>query len=260
MPTLNFQDLSLFYKQAGSGIPILLIHGTLPDADIWGTTFDQLAQEHRVIAYDRRGYSRSVHQPEMDYLRHAEDAAEILRALVQEPAIVLGWSWGGIVALELAAAHPELVKRLVMVEPALHLKKHLTFNLFQTVFAVQLQRRITSEEKAAETFLRWALHSTNGESVYDRLNEQAHQVVQANAHAILKEIDAGTGEALLASRISSIACPVDIVLGECTQPELFQAANRLHEILPQSTMQSIKGASHAVHLTHSEALVDLIST
>src|SRR5207253_1414489 len=137
----------------------------------------------------------------------------------------------GIVALELAAAHPELVNHLILIEPVLHLKKHLTFNLFRAIFAVQLQRRMASETKAAETFLRWALRPTSGASRYEQLNEHSRQVVQTNAHAILKEIDAGTGERLLASRISSITCPVQIVWGEDTQPDFINAAQRLQKIL-----------------------------
>src|SRR4051812_23972281 len=106
MPSLALPHLDLYYATAGSGTPLLLIHGTQPDADVWGPAFAAFAHEHRVIAYDRRGFSRSTHAPEPDYRVHAADAAALLEHLDASPATVLGWSWGGLVALELAAQRP----------------------------------------------------------------------------------------------------------------------------------------------------------
>lgn len=59
MPEIQLPAIRLHYEEHGSGTPILLIHGTGTDADIWGSAPDELASIGRVIAYDRRGCTRS---------------------------------------------------------------------------------------------------------------------------------------------------------------------------------------------------------
>jgi pimeloyl-ACP methyl ester carboxylesterase len=61
-----------------------------------------LATRHRVVAYDRRSFGESVHPPVSIASPHVEGAAAILDALDAGAAIVLGWSRGGVLALELA--------------------------------------------------------------------------------------------------------------------------------------------------------------
>jgi pimeloyl-ACP methyl ester carboxylesterase len=53
----------LFYRAAGEGPPLLLIHGVGPDSRGWSPTFEKLAEDHRVVAYDRRGYGSSSPSP-----------------------------------------------------------------------------------------------------------------------------------------------------------------------------------------------------
>ena len=81
---------------------------------------------HRVIAYDRRGFARSSAAPRGVLADQARDAAELLEALGASPATVVGWSAGGVIALDLAASYPERVASLVLAEPAVHLFTHPT--------------------------------------------------------------------------------------------------------------------------------------
>ena len=258
MPTLALPDLELYYAQAGDGPPLVLIHGTQPDADVWGPTFSALAQQHRVIAYDRRGFSRSAHAPATDYRTHAADAAALIERLGAAPAAVLGWSWGGIVALELAAQRPELVANLVLVEPALHLKKHPTPGVLWAVLRTQLARRLRGDVAAAETFLNWACRRTSGGSAVQDYPDALRQAIRCNAAAIVAEVDAGTGEALTEARIAAIACPVTVVVGELSDPALRRAAERVARLLPQAHVARVPRAGHAVHFDQPEAFVQVV--
>ena len=65
--------MGTLYDELGSGRPLVLVHGTGADAATWGRTVTDLAQAYRVIAYDRRGYGRSTHDPVRDYRVHAGD-------------------------------------------------------------------------------------------------------------------------------------------------------------------------------------------
>src|SRR5512140_2896875 len=162
MPNVAVDGVHLHYEARGTGTPLLLIHGAAGFADIWGPCVNDLARHHRVISYDRRGYAESRHPPVADYHRHGEDAAELLGQLQAVPAAVVGWSGGGLTALDLVIHHPDLVRTLVLIEPPLHAKRHMTFQMFRAFAAVQMLRRFRTERDAAARFLRWATSYTTG--------------------------------------------------------------------------------------------------
>src|SRR3954471_13924008 len=110
---------SLRYRQTGTGAPaVLLIHGTA--AALWGDLPARLAARHRVVDYDRRGYDGSSGPAPSSLAAHTDDAAAPLARLDLAPAVVVGWSVGGIIALDLAVRYPARVAGLVLLEPPLH--------------------------------------------------------------------------------------------------------------------------------------------
>ena len=109
----------LHHEEHGHGAPILCVHGGGSSALLWEDALPALARLGRVIAYDRRGCSRSE-RPE-PYTRttvaeQADDAAALLAALGAGPALVIGRSYGGAVALDLALRHPARVRALALLE------------------------------------------------------------------------------------------------------------------------------------------------
>ena len=113
-------DGKIFCRAKGKGNPLLLIHGAGVDCDFFADTAEYLSENHRVITYDRRGYSRSGGSFSADFFeQQAEDAAAVLKEFSGgEKAAVIGCSAGGAVALWLARLHPELVRELVLHEPS----------------------------------------------------------------------------------------------------------------------------------------------
>lgn len=111
----------LYVNVAGVGEPLLMIHGIIGDSTFFDGCVAYLSKNYQTVVYDRRGYGLSNQEKYEDFSVHtqAEDAAQILRDTCQEPAWVLGNSAGGLIALELAISHPELVRGLVLMEPSL---------------------------------------------------------------------------------------------------------------------------------------------
>ena len=111
----------LYHEEHGRGAAILCIHGTSSSALVWGDAVAELARLGRVIAYDRRGCTRSQ-RPEpyerTTVAEHADDAAALLDALAGAPAVVIGRSYGGEVATDLALRYPDRVRALVLLEGA----------------------------------------------------------------------------------------------------------------------------------------------
>ena len=108
MPELQVNGVQLYYEAHGQGAPILCVHGTRGSALMRGAAVPELAQLGRVIVYDRRGCTRSqrpVAYDKTSVAEHADDAAALLDALGAAPAAVVGRSYGGGVAIDLAHGH-----------------------------------------------------------------------------------------------------------------------------------------------------------
>ena len=111
--------ISIHYYTGGEGEPLLLLHGLAGASGNWVELLPELLQRHRVIAVDLPGHAGSAKAPRgtsMDDF--AAVAAGVLEAEVERPALVAGHSFGGLVALRLARARPELVCGLLLVSPA----------------------------------------------------------------------------------------------------------------------------------------------
>jgi pimeloyl-ACP methyl ester carboxylesterase len=109
----------LFYKARGIGPVLLILQGGAGDADGSDALAEVLADRYTVIAYDRRGLSRSsIDDPAQPpgIGTHSDDASRLLAALTSEPAFVFGSSLGGLIGLDLITEHPEQVRLLVAHE------------------------------------------------------------------------------------------------------------------------------------------------
>ena len=105
------------YVDRGTGPAVVLLHGFAASLDTWGAVGDALAQEHRVLALDLKGFGYSS-RPAGDYSPAAQ-AALVLALLDSrgvERADVVGHSWGSSVALALALAAPERIGRIALYD------------------------------------------------------------------------------------------------------------------------------------------------
>lgn len=253
MPTIDVGGASLYYRETGHGSPLLLIHGAGAHADLFSGAVQSLAQQHRVIAYDRRGHSRSGAQPAAikGYLaRQVDDAAELLRRLDAAPATVVGWSMGGLIGLYLALEHPGLVERLVVCEAPLYASKHPPLSTLWPMLKAQLLSAMGRKRAAAAVFLRTLLVQPNGSNSYNELDAGIREGVLVNAATLLHELKTGTGEELTPERIRRLHCPITAILGSDSPAVFADATQRLLDLLPQMRVRRIDGAGHISVLTH----------
>jgi hypothetical protein len=109
----------IYYECRGQGQPLLMIPGGYGDAGVYSFVADILADEFKVISYDRRGQSRSTrHDPQnFEVGQQSRDAVAVLHAAGEKSAIVLGSSGGALFALEMAKSQPQAVKAVIAHEP-----------------------------------------------------------------------------------------------------------------------------------------------
>lgn len=108
---------TLAAESAGEGAPVVLLHAGVADRRMWRTEIDALAAAgYRAVAYDRRGFGETLHADES--WSHVGDLVAVLdRVAPDGPAILVGCSQGGRIAIDAALAHPGRVRALVLVAP-----------------------------------------------------------------------------------------------------------------------------------------------
>lgn len=103
---------ALYFEQTGAGPDMVLIHGWGLHGGIFNGLVDLLAEDYRVTTVDLPGHGRS---PATHHQFNLDKTADALVKLIGKPAVWLGWSLGGLVAMNLASRHAQMVKALVLV-------------------------------------------------------------------------------------------------------------------------------------------------
>ncbi|WP_027233269.1 alpha/beta hydrolase [Phyllobacterium sp. UNC302MFCol5.2] len=105
--------IEMYYAVYGKGPPVLLIHGGLGYADIWGAQVADLSKDHMVIVAESRGHGRSTRTADpYSYDLMASDYVALLDYLKVDKAAIVGWSDGGIIGIDIAMKHPEKLTKV----------------------------------------------------------------------------------------------------------------------------------------------------
>jgi pimeloyl-ACP methyl ester carboxylesterase len=115
--TLDMDGHNIHYLKAGSGPPVVLLHGGTSDSQDWTDTIDALSHSYTLYAPDMIGYGLSASEQDSYYLA---DFAKFTQGFINKlglarPALV-GHSLGGRVCLEVAFRHPELIQSIVLID------------------------------------------------------------------------------------------------------------------------------------------------
>lgn len=112
----DVNGIKLYYEIHGKGKPLILLHGGLGAIEMFGPNLPALAKGRKVIAVDLQGHGRTadIDRPLSHHLI-ADDVAALIKYLGFEQCDIMGWSFGGGIALQTAIRHPEVVDRLIVV-------------------------------------------------------------------------------------------------------------------------------------------------
>jgi pimeloyl-ACP methyl ester carboxylesterase len=173
----------LYYEEHGSGAPILCIHGGGSSALMWTDAVEELARLGRVIAYDRRGCTRSE-RPEpyerTSVAEQADDAATLLDALAAAPVVVIGRSYGGAVAIDLALRYPDRVRALVLLEgDALGLSP----TALEWTKAIDDRLRAVAVQDGVDAVYEALIGEVLGEGAWDSFPDEVRRILTQNGPA-----------------------------------------------------------------------------
>jgi pimeloyl-ACP methyl ester carboxylesterase len=265
---ITVRGVRLHYVEQGTGTPLILLHGNgsmIQDFKSSGL-IDLAAKKYRVIAFDRPGFGRSdrprstVWTPEAQ----ADLIAAALEQMAVRRAIVLGHSWGTLVALSLALRNQQEVEALVVVSgyyyanaradvlilsaPAIPLigdvLSHTLSPLLGRLMWPLILRKIFGPSRVPEKFKAFP-------------EEMAVRPSQIRASAADAALMIPSARAL-EKQYGLLQMPVTIVAGADDQLIDPEQAAHLHRDIPHSTLRHVSRTGHMVHQTATEDIMSAI--
>jgi esterase len=228
MPEQVVNGVRLSHEEHGWGAPIVLIHGCGGSALGFTNAIEKLSELGRVIAYDRRGCARSERPKSYERTsaaEHADDAAALLDALAATPAIVIGRSYGGTVASDLALRYPDRVRALVMLEP--DAPRELAPAAAEWVDALGDRLRQVGAQAGVHAVGKALITEVAGESAWRSFPDELRRVVTDNGPAILAELEGEWWLEADAAELATIAQPALLVAAaETHRPSSMSRSKR----------------------------------
>ena len=265
MPLVRVNDVNLYYEITGRAEErIVLVHGSWVDHTNWDLVVPALSESFRVLTYDRRGHSQS--EPSTGEGTLDQDIAD-LGALIEQldfaPALVVGNSFGSIVALGLAMRRPELVRSLSVREPPI-MGLVAGDPTYQPVLE-EVNRRVGAvleliqkgdAARAAERFVETVAVGPGG---WAQVPPEQQQTFIENASTFLDESRDPAWLGIDLEALSRFTEPVLLTQGDQSPPIFPAIVSKVESALPHAKVHRFLGASHLPHLSHPQEFVKTVS-
>ena len=233
------------FRRAGSGSPLLFLHGAVSDSRVWRSQLESFADAFDAIAWDAPGCGGSADAP-LDFTMadYADCLAHFVDALEIERLDVVGHSWGSTLALQLCLDRPAMVRSVVLVGgyagwagslPPSEVESRLTFAL-----------EVADRGPAA-----FDPHSMRG-LFSDAMSAQA----EAELVDVMRQIRADATRTMaralaacdLRAELGQIAAPTLVLAGEVDERSPLPVARELHRMIAGSTLTVLPGLGHECSL------------
>jgi pimeloyl-ACP methyl ester carboxylesterase len=246
MEHAKVNGVELAYEVMGSGAPVLLIHGAhLADA-LRPLVAEPALQRYRRIRYHRRGLGGSTRPVEAEptsVAEQAEGAVGLLDHLGVDRAHVVGHSFGGAIALELAARRPTRVASLALLEP-MPLATPADAALAQALAPLVERYDAGNAEGAVHGFLALVGDRNWRATIEQSVPGGIAQAVKDAATFFETEVPGAATWTFGPEQAAAIACPVLSVLGSRSGPLFVEGRQSLHAWFRACQDADIDGATH----------------
>jgi len=252
------------YREAGFGSPVMLLHSTASNGGQWKSLTNALKGHYRVVSPDLPGYGGSVEIGGQEGLRG--DAAPVIDLIeeVGAPVDLVGHSYGGAVALKIAADRPELVRSLCLIEPvAFHLLRNAGGQdraLYEQVLSLEAAVRGGAAIGVPGSGMARFIDFWNGEGAWTRLEPDFRAQLCRQADRVLANFASIAREPASFAPLRAIECPTLIVRGERSPAPARRIAELLACAIPGGVLAEIPGAGHMAPLTHPEWVDPLVAS
>jgi pimeloyl-ACP methyl ester carboxylesterase len=246
--------VEIAYERAGTGPPLVFVHGAACDSRVWGPQLAALSDRFTVIAWDEPGAGRSSAVPaDFRLADYAGCLAAMIEAVGLGPAHVAGLSWGGTVALELYRLHPELVATLVLADTYAGWKGSLPESEVHARLK-GLRDMLAAGEETFDPTLP-GLFAGDAPAEYVPLLEAMAADVRPQSMRTALLVMAETDQREL---LPKVAVPTLLIWGEFDGRSPLSVARQFEEAIPGAKLVVIPGAGHVSNLEQPDAFNDAI--
>lgn len=241
MDQVEIRGLRVAFEQAGSGPPLVLLHGGLSDGREWRRQIEGLADAFTVVAWDAPGCGRSSDPPESFRMPdYADCLASFIDALGLGRPHVLGSSWGSTLALELYRRWPGLPRTLLLASAY----AGWAGSLPASVVAERLAGLLHELEQPPEQLVRGFMPSLLTEHAPSEMIEELAGIMSAFHPAGCRPMLHAMAEADLRDVLPRIDVPILLLHGNNDVRSPLQVAKELNVQIPRSTLVVIPDAAH----------------
>ncbi|MDB5414076.1 MAG: uncharacterized protein JWR10_2411 [Rubritepida sp.] len=253
MPSLDVDGYPIAYAQAGSGDPLLLVHGTLGDQRSFAPQMEAFGAGYHVMALSMRHCWPGTWEEGGDFTidRHVADVAGFITALGAGPVRLLGHSRGGHIAFRVAERHPELVRALVLAEPGGELDESLGGAPASGRQAGGFSAGATKIAAGdVEGGLTLVAEQTGGPGAWSKRPEQRKAVSRDNARTLIGQAHENRAPYSRAAA-EAVRTPTLLLGGDRSQPQFATVLDALERTMPDVRRETITMATHG--LNHDNA-------
>ncbi len=250
MAFVDVDGTRIHYVQEGSGRPpVVFLHAFPLNGRMWGPQLRALGTRHLVVAPDLMGFGLSDTSPDpaaYDMARYANHVAGLIDEVGEGPAVIVGLSMGGYVAMALMRHHRDKVAALVLADTRAAADSPEV-----------LERRINQQKQISEQGTSEVIESMLGTLLCESTRRDRPGLVEST-RALMKQPAAGFIGALEAMKnrpdaseeLAGFDLPVLVLVGEDDAPSPPDVARAMADALPQGELQVLP---HAGHLSNLEA-------
>jgi 3-oxoadipate enol-lactonase len=236
MPILELADARIAYDLAGSGPPIVFLHGVGSNRQTWGAQLREFSASRMVVAIDAGGYGDSWTRPDtVSMARFAADTAAVIQAVARGRAHVCGLSMGGIVALHLWRDHPEVVRSLVLAD---------SWAWHPTAAAGQEARLAAIDASDMASLARIRMPAVYGPSAAPLLVQRGVERFASLDKSVYRAATAELWGVDMRSVAGSVTVPTLVLVGEHDSIAPPHLSRELARLVPGAQLEVIPDAGH----------------
>ncbi|MFF7989256.1 alpha/beta fold hydrolase [Kitasatospora xanthocidica] len=263
MAEIRVNGVALHYETHGEGPGVVLVHGSWSDGDSWARVMPGLAESAAVVAYDRRGHSRSEDLlTQGSVYEDAADLAGLIQGLGLAPAFVYGDSYGALVTLRLAAARPDLLRGIGVHEPPGSgiLLADPDLRPIGTAFADRIAavRELLEQAESAAAAELYVDSLAFGPGAWEQLPAPIRHTYIRNAPTYLDELRDPDALDLDLTGLARYTEPALLTQSDDSAPMFGEVLDLVDLALPKAERHLYTGAGHAPHLSQPEEWVRVV--
>lgn len=243
----------------GSGPPVAFLHAGVADSRMWSDQLKAVGADHLAIAYDRRGFGQT--QSDEEGFSAVGDVVAVLRAVaIDQPAVLVGCSQGGRIALDVALQHPEWVRALVLIAPSVSGAPEAShpepIQGLMTQLAAAQRVGDWDRVNAIKAHL-WLDGPLEPEG---RVSGKPRQLFLDMNGKILRAPATGASLDVTPAfpRLSEISVPSLVIAGSLDFPHIQERCRQVANAMPNGTLHELTGVAHLPSLERSDDITELL--